>query len=406
MVERAKELEALRSAYKGNIALLSDDPNGTVEDGLPPGEVRAGALAVGDTTTDVILVRVDDPTSGKIWLVSKETVAKIPELYAQIASEETPAVEGTVPPGLTSRRLLGMSLAQWFGWLLSIPSSWLLALLSTLLLSAPRRIWCILRRLPFKTVWDTPVGTPLKCIIAILLHTFFVYMLNLPLWYRAHYTRFMAGLLGACSVWWVSRIADRGFEHAVNRARLQDGGGESILIVIQRLTRVVLLIVAVIAALALFGFNVKAALTGLGIGGVAIALAAQKSLENVISGVSLLMDEAVHVGDLCQIGDQVGTVEDIGLRSLKLRTLDQNLSIVPNASLAQMQFQNLARRNKMLINQTFSLRIETQAEQLRAVLDRVQSMLDHHPAIERGHLQGSSCEFYRRRLPIRTICLR
>jgi MscS family membrane protein len=98
----------------------------------------------------------------------------------------------------------------------------------------------------------------------------------------------------------------------------------------------------------------------------------------------LLMDKAVRVGDFCQIGGQLGTVEDIGLRSLKLRTLDQNLSVVPNGSLAQMQFENMARRNKLLINQTFSLRIETQAEQLRFVVDRVQSMLDQHPAIEPG----------------------
>ena len=76
-------------------------------------------------------------------------------------------------------------------------------------------------------------------------------------------------------------------------------------------------------------------------------------------------------------------MEEIGLRSLKLRTLDQNLSIVPNGLLAQMQFQNMARRSKLLINQTFLLRIETQAEQLRFVLDRVQNMLDQDPAIER-----------------------
>jgi MscS family membrane protein len=144
------------------------------------------------------------------------------------------------------------------------------------------------------------------------------------------------------------------------------------------------LIIAVVAILALFGFNVKTTLAGLGIGGLAIALAAQKTLENLIGGVSLLMDKAVSVGDLCQIGDQVGTVEDIGLRSLKLRALDQSMLVVPNGSLAQMQFQNMARRSKLLIDQTFSLRIETQAEQLRLVLDRVQSMLDQHPAIEAG----------------------
>jgi MscS family membrane protein len=181
-----------------------------------------------------------------------------------------------------------------------------------------------------------------------------------------------------------STLTDRSFEHALDRRRRQSKGGESILTLLQRLTRIGLLIVASLVALSIFGINVKTTLAGLGIGGLAIVLAAQKSLENLIGGVSLLMDKAVNIGDFCQIGDQLGTVEDIGLRSLKLRTIDQNLSVVPNGSLAQMQFQNMARRNKLLINQTFSLRIETQAEQLRFVLDRVQSMLDQHPAIEAG----------------------
>jgi MscS family membrane protein len=83
---------------------------------------------------------------------------------------------------------------------------------------------------------------------------------------------------------------------------------------------------------------------------------------------------AGHGAIFCGLGEE---------NPLTLRTLDQNLSIVPNGLLAQMQFQNMARRSKLLINQTFSLRIETQAEQLRFVLDRVQSMLDQHPAIER-----------------------
>ena len=194
-------------------------------------------------------------------------------------------------------------------------------------------------------------------------------------------------------MWLVSTITDRGFEHALNRTRTQHKGGESILIVMQRLNRIVLLTIALLVALAIFGLNVKTTLAGLGIGGLAIALAAQKTLENLIGGVSLLMDKAVQVGDFCQIGDQLGTVEAIGLRSLKLRTLDQNLSVVPNGSLAQMQFQNMARRSKLLINQTLSLRIETQAEQLRFVLDRVQSMLDQHPAIEPGSCRARVMSF-------------
>ena len=234
----------------------------------------------------------------------------------------------------------------------------------------------------FQVGLEDPSCLPLKCILAIVLHSVFVYLLEPPILYRVYYVRFIATLLVGCVLWLLSTITDRGFEHAVNRTRTQRKGGESILILMQRLAHIVLLTIALLVALAMFGLDVKTTLAGLGIGGLAIALAAQKTLENLIGGVSLLMDKAIQVGDFCQIGDQLGTVEDIGLRSLKLRTLDQNLSVVPNGSLAQMQFQNMARRNKLLINQTFSLRIETQAEQLRFILDRVQSMLDQHPAIE------------------------
>jgi MscS family membrane protein len=382
--ELARELQALHTRFKSNISLLSDDPNGTVEDGLPPGHVRAGVLAVGGSTTDVILVRVDDPVAGKIWLISKETVARIPELYAQMESEGPTAADRIMPAALTGHRVLGMSLAQWLGWLLSIPISWLMAWLLTFLLGAPRRVWCRLRRVPFRTIWDTPFGMPLKCIMAILLHSLFVYLLEPPLLYRVYYSRFMAALLLGCLAWLGSRVTDRGFDLALNRTRTQRRGGESILILMQRLIRVVTLISVLVAALAIFGLNVKTALAGLGIGGLAIALAAQKTLENLIGGVSLLMDKAIQVGDFCQIGGRLGTVEDIGLRSLKLRTVDQNLLVIPNGSLAQMQFENMMNRRKLLLHQNFSLRIETQAEQLRFVLDRAQSMLDKHPEIESG----------------------
>jgi MscS family membrane protein len=382
LVQRARELYALHGRFKGSIGLLSDDPNGSIEPGLPPGEVRAGVLAVGGATLEVILVRVNDPESGNIWLISKETVANIPTLYAQMKTEAPALADRIVPAALTGRRLLRMSLAQWLEWLLSIPISWLLAWLVAFLLSVPERIRHKLQKLAFRPVWETRHGMPLKCILAILLHAVFVYLLGPPLLYRVYYSRFLATLLAACFVWLVSTITDRSFEHALNRTRTQHGGGESILIVMQRLTRIVLLIIASVAGLSLFGINVRTTLAGLGIGGLAIALAAQKTLENLIGGVSLLMDKAVHVGDFCQIGGQLGTIEDIGLRSLKLRTLDQNLSVVPNGSLAQMQFENMANRSKLLINQTFSLRIETRAEQLRFVVDRAQSMLDQHPAIE------------------------
>jgi MscS family membrane protein len=277
-----------------------------------------------------------------------------------------------------------MSSTQWLCWLVSIPLAWLLAWLSTFLISAPRRVWYKLRHLPFRTVWDTPLGMPLRWMIAILFHGLFVYLLQPPLLYRIYYVRFLAALLATCFGWFLSRLSDQGFDRALNRTRTHRGGGESILILMQRMNHIVILIIALLAALAFLGLNVTTALAGLGIGGLAVALAAQKTLENLIGGISLLLDRAIQVGDFCKIGDRVGTVADIGLRSLKLRTLDQNLLVVPNGVLAQMQFENMKDRPKLLLQQTFSLRIETQVEQLRFVLDGVERMLNEDPAVESG----------------------
>jgi MscS family membrane protein len=384
MQEVARELQALRSGYKGNLILLSEDPNGAVEEGLPPGEQRAGVVEIGGATVDVILVRVDDPKYGKIWLVSSETVAKVPQLYAQMKSQGPTLAERVEPAALRHHRLLGMSVGRWLGWLISIPISWLLAWVLAFLLSVPRRVWLKLRRVSLKTIWETELGLPIKCIMAIVIHGILVYLLEPPLLYRLYYFRFLSALLVACFAWLVGRIMDRGFEQAVRKRRTTHRGGEAILILVQRVNRIVLLIIAIVAAMAMFGVNVKTTLAGLGIGGLAIALGAQKTLENVIGGVSLLMDKAVQTGDFCEIGGKLGTVEDIGLRSLSLRTLDQNLLVVPNSALAQMQFQNMKARSKLLISQNFSLRIETSVEQLRTVLNHVQQMLNEHPAIESG----------------------
>ncbi|HVO61346.1 MAG TPA: hypothetical protein VMT53_10445, partial [Terriglobales bacterium] len=136
----AMEFHALRHTFNGNPDLLSDDPNGTVEAGLPLGQVRAGEFVVGGKTTDLILVRVDDPEYGKIWLVSQETVSKIPGLYAEMQREGRTPAERMVPAALSSHYLLGIPLAKWLGWLLSIPLAWFLTWLLALLLSAPRRI--------------------------------------------------------------------------------------------------------------------------------------------------------------------------------------------------------------------------------------------------------------------------
>ena len=129
------------------------------------------------------------------------------------------------------------------------------------------------------------------------------------------------------------------------------------------------------------GVPVYGIVAGLGVGGLAIALAAQPTIENLLGGLSLFADKPVRVGDVCKYGDAVGTVETIGIRSARIRGADRTLTTIPNAALAKMPIVNLTRRDRMLIQTVIGLRDETNPEQLRYVLVKLREMLLGHPRV-------------------------
>src|SRR5207245_3349355 len=108
----------------------------------------------------------------------------------------------------------------------------------------------------------------------------------------------------------------------------------------RRSLKVFVAAVAFIAALQNFGFNVTGLIAGLGVGGLAVALAAQKTVENLFGSVSLVADQPVRLGDVCRFGDTVGTIEDIGLRSTRVRTVDRTLVTIPNAQFSTPALEN------------------------------------------------------------------
>jgi MscS family membrane protein len=122
-------------------------------------------------------------------------------------------------------------------------------------------------------------------------------------------------------------------------------------------------------------------MAGLGVGGVALALAAQPSIENLIGGFSLFADKPIRVGDFCRYGTDVGIVEAIGLRSTRIRGIDRTLTTIPNAVLARMPVVNFAMRDRMLLKTDIGLRYETQPEQLRFVLAKLRELLLAHPRV-------------------------
>ena len=130
-----------------------------------------------------------------------------------------------------------------------------------------------------------------------------------------------------------------------------------------------------------FGFNVTALVAGLGVGGIAVALAAQKSIENLFGGIMLYADRPVRVGDYCGFGGRTGVVEEIGMRSTRIRTLDRTVLTVPNAEFSSLQIENFAKRDFIRLSTTLGLRYETTPDQLRHVLIELRRLLYGHPMV-------------------------
>jgi MscS family membrane protein len=192
--------------------------------------------------------------------------------------------------------------------------------------------------------------------------------------------------LGWLVVLVTGRVAD-----AVNAARYAEAGSiDSHLVrIVLRLASLVLLVSLFIYAAGFFGIPLTPVIASLGVGGLAIALAVRPTLENVIGGLTLFADKPVRIGDFCRFGSEEATVEEIGLRSTRLRKLDDTVISMPNSDFSQRELTNYSRRRRRLYQTTIGLRYETTEEQLRAVIVELDKMLRDHPQVlhERLHVR-------------------
>jgi MscS family membrane protein len=159
---------------------------------------------------------------------------------------------------------------------------------------------------------------------------------------------------------------------------------------VNKVIKIVIFVLAVAAILSNWGYNTTTVLAGVGVGGLAVALAAQKTIENLFGGVSVISDRPVLVGDTCKFGDRTGTVEEIGLRSTRIRTPDRTLVTVPNGQFASMTLENLSRRDRIWFHPRLSLTRKTSPSQMRQLLDSISGLLGSNPKVDS---LGSSVRF-------------
>jgi MscS family membrane protein len=149
-----------------------------------------------------------------------------------------------------------------------------------------------------------------------------------------------------------------------------------------RLSQISVVIIGILVVLYLAGVNLTAALTDLGIGGLAVAFAAQKTLENLFGGIMIISDRPVRIGDVCKIGDVTGIVVDIGLRSTRLRTPERTIVTIANGQLATMNVENYTFRDKFLFHPTIALSHQTTVDQMQSALRQFRELLDKHTHVE------------------------
>jgi MscS family membrane protein len=182
--------------------------------------------------------------------------------------------------------------------------------------------------------------------------------------------------------WAGFRSVDVGFAAASQAPWTRgDAGLAGLLPLGKKISKIVLLALGLVAVLNELGFEVASLLAGLGIGGIALALAAQKTVENLFGSVAIGVDQPFRVGDFVRVEDVLGTVESIGMRSTRIRTLDRTIVTFPNGKLADLKSETFAARDRLRLAVNIGLAYGTKAAQLRAVLAGIEAALRAHPRI-------------------------
>jgi MscS family membrane protein len=377
--EMASKLKVLMDrAFVGSLRRISASPDGNPEDGDAT-QQTIGTFSLRDSEVPAVLVRVSDPTFGKIWLFSADTLSKVPDLYDNLEAHQ---VETKLPLVLVKNTPLGRPLWQWLALLVAVPVAVAIGWAVVLFLAIPRHLYLKYKKQPNLRTYRH-VSMPLLVCFAAIAHRVIAGYLGLPLLPRLYYYRTIGVLFCVGLFWFVLRVTGLTMQrlrvHAISAGRTGTG---TLMVLGERLLSALVVVIAILAILGILGFNLTTVLAGLGIGGIAIAFAAQKTLENLFGGISVLADEVIRVGDYCRFGDRTGSVEDISLRSTRVRTDARTQLSIPNGALATMSIENFSRRDKILFNPVLAIRYDTTGDQLRYLLAEIRSLLYQHSKVE------------------------
>ena len=374
----------LDARLPARLTQISDNPEGSRANVLQADREHVGTISASNRAVDVHVDRVIRKTPPPVWLFAADTLDAIPELYEEVIAAQR---ETALPRFLTATGFGGLRLLDWIVLLVGLPLFFVAtAMLNRLLVTALRPLTRLGGWEPTRLRSVLPV--PARLLLLVLLGRWILAALPLSLVVRQAWTDY-ASLVTIVAVVWLLMILNREAEEQIRRRipTTNQSAPSSLLRVGRRIVDILLVTGGFLAMLSHFGINPTPALAGLGVGGIAVALAAQKTLENVIAGASLVFDQAVRVGDFLRMGTTEGTVDHIGLRSTRIRTLDRTIVSVPNGQIANASLETLSARDKYWFHPEVRLRHDTTPSQLYTVLEGIRQLLEAHSAVDRASIR-------------------
>jgi MscS family membrane protein len=375
----------LDARLPARLSLISDAPEGSRANPLKPHQEIVGTVDSAAGTVEIVVERVERADGGPIWLFSDETLQWIPALHKEVALGWE---EGVLPRFLTRTRVGGVRLFEWVAVLLGLPVCYLLTVvLNRLLTPLVRGSWRRLFKQSTLVAGDV-LPLPVRLLILAFAIRWFLSSVPLPLLVRQFWAA-AASLITIAAIVWLLILFNGEIEQYIRRRfpRSNMAAAASLVRLLRRGVDLLVIFGGIVATLRRFGVDPTPALAGLGVGGIAVALAAQKTLENVIAGASLIFDQAVRVGDFLKMGEISGTVDHVGLRSTRIRTPDRTIVSVPNSQIASASLETISARDKFWFHPVVGLRYETTAPQLHAVVDGIRRLLEKHPSIDAGSVR-------------------
>ncbi|MEM9294099.1 MAG: mechanosensitive ion channel family protein [Acidobacteriota bacterium] len=336
---------------------------------------------------DVIIAR---QASGE-WLFTEETVANLPALWRATRGEEM--AEGVneaqetlalwirsqlpdsllVPTLLLERwQWLGLGLLLAFGWLAGVVARWLVR---GSLRRALERGWVKVDR-PLLSA----VLRPLGWLVMTAAWWIGLYPLDLPLQVTALLYYVLWTTLAVAVVWLGFASVDVLAAVLEARAARTTSRYDDLLVpLVRKSLKVVVALLGLIFALQNLGFNITSVLAGLGIGGLAFALASQDAVKNFFGSVTILLERPFQIGDWVVVGGVEGTVEEVGIRSTRVRTFYNSLITLPNASFITASVDNYGERRYRRWSTRLGIAYDTDPEAVEAFCEAVRELIRRHP---------------------------